>query len=53
MAADPVGLCRRCSSLPRSAWYDQRPFSLFAVDGAPSGVALAAPTGTDATWAQR
>jgi hypothetical protein len=33
MAADLVGLYRRCPSLPRSAWYDQCPFSLFAVDG--------------------
>ena len=34
MAADLVGLCRRCRSLPRSAWCDPCPFKLFAVDGA-------------------
>jgi hypothetical protein len=34
VAADPVGLCRRCPSLPRSASYDQRPFSRVVVDGA-------------------
>ncbi len=45
MAADPVGLCRRCPSLPRSAWYDQRPFSRFVVNGAPRfASALAAAT---------
>jgi hypothetical protein len=45
VAADPVGLCRRCPSLPSFAWYDQRPFSLFAVDGAPRlALALAAAT---------
>ena len=34
MAADLVGLCRRCPSLPRSAWCDPCPFKLVAVDGA-------------------
>ena len=33
MAADLVGLCRRCRSLPRSAWCDPCPFKLFAVYG--------------------
>ena len=34
MAADPVGLSRRCPPLLRSAWFKQCPFSLFAVDAA-------------------
>jgi hypothetical protein len=45
VAADPVGPCRRCPFLPRSAWYDQCPFSLLAVDGTSrSALALAAAT---------
>ena len=34
MAADRVGLCRRCPSLPRSAWCDSCPLELVAIEGA-------------------
>lgn len=33
MAADLVGLCRRCPSLPRSACCDPCPLEMVAVDG--------------------
>jgi hypothetical protein len=34
MKADLVGLCRRCRSLPRSAWCDSCPLELVAIERA-------------------